>query len=423
MKKLRLISITGVFLTLIGCGKSSISKPEDYQFIFDVNHVKQLEPQARAYMNWLEKDSLSEQELSKFVGVTENLYRVSYDSLLVQRAIGKFEPMLSNDSLQNADVFRHLGKLHFLLGKQKIAYRLADDALSLLKNYDSTAYLLIEVHKALGNYDESDYFVRAKQDEDYYRYHLLKGNLYWRNSFDYYKALAEYQKALRAAEKHSPKAESEALLKLAQLKFYRGHLQESYEFLIQALTKSPLHRKAAVFLSEFIYRVDENPQEALKIIDFLETQTQRKYFILKATYSKAAQVTEAVDWNRLESIANHSVLDEFYRLEHLYYLIDYKKDFEQAEKLILEEIKDYKDFEHLLIAAVAFDALGKSEYAIEILDKKIVPMMQYSPKLLYALKIYKANQADEKVKKIYQHLNEHRHLLSADEEHLLDTYK
>lgn len=423
MKHFIFFILCGIAFYLTGCSKPNISKPEDYQFIFNPNHIKQLEPQARAYISWLEKDNLTLEELSKLVGVTENLYRISYDSLLVQRAIGKFEPLLSQDSLQNADIFRHLAKLHYLIGKQKIAYRLADDALNLLKNYDSTAYILIDVHKILGNYDESDYFVQAKQDEGYYRYHILKGEMFWRDSYDYFKALTQYNKALRAAEKHSPKAESEALLKLAQLKYYRGQLQESYDFLIQALTKNPLHQEALVFLSEFIYKVDNNPSEALKIIDYLESQSQRSYFILKATYSNAAFGTENVNWSRLESIAKHSVLDEFYQLEYLYYLIDYKKDFEQAEQRILDEIKDYKDLDRLLISAVAFEHLGKSEYALEILDKKIVPQIKYSSKLLYAIKIYKANQADEKVKKLYQHLDENRHLLSAEEEKLLDTYK
>lgn len=288
------------------------------------------------------------------------------------------------------------------------------EALSLLKRaemigsgMESTQKMLFDVYMELGNYNQAKrYLDKVTDPKDFdYLIRLAKWNDH-RGNLD--AAINYMEKAQKIAEASNiPGIKQWIYTNLGDYYGHAGKIQKSYDHYLKALKIDPNDAYAKKGIAWIVYSYENNPDEALRILDYITEQNKTpSYFLLKAEIAEYKSDFELQKYyiNKYKTAIEDKRYGNMYNKYNVLLYVENEKETTKALDLAYTEINNRPTPE-------SYDLLAWTEYnhgdikeALDIMEKYVVGNT-FEPHVLYHLaEIYKANGMVEQAQALKKEL-------------------
>ncbi|WP_179345675.1 tetratricopeptide repeat protein [Winogradskyella ursingii] len=288
------------------------------------------------------------------------------------------------------------------------------EALELLKKAEvngeklnGTKKMLFDVHLELGNYiyaesylneikntSDFDYLIRLAKWEDH------KGNLDG--------AIENMEKAMEIAERSNLKSLKQwSYTNIADFYGHAGEIQKSYDYFLKALELDPNDAYAKKGIAWILYSHENNPEEALKVLDHINTYyTSPDYNLLKSEIADFSK-NEGLKAESLQAYSEAIENNQYGEMYNKYNVMVYTEDLPDHDKAIAiakREIENRPTPQSYDLLAWSYFKKGDIDKANEIVET-YVEGKTYEPDVLYHIaEIYKAAGKTDKVKPLKEEL-------------------
>ncbi|MTE27668.1 tetratricopeptide repeat protein [Winogradskyella ouciana] len=306
-----------------------------------------------------------------------------------------------------ASQYRALASNYISQHRFKEALELLEKAKENGEKLNSTKKMLFDVHLELGNYMHAESYleeIKNKSDFDYLirlaKWEDHKGNLDG--------AIEQMEKAAAIAEASNLKDIKQwSYTNLADFYGHAGEIKKSYNHYLKALELDPNDAYAKKGIAWILYSHENNPDEALKILDHISTYYHAPdYDLLKAEIADFMNDSEL----KSEAINNYkeAVRNEMYGdMYNKYNVTLYAEDMllpEEALAIAKKEVENRPTPQSYDLLAWSYFKIGDVEKANAIVEE-YVEGQTYEPGVLYHIaEIYKAVGKTEKVKELKSEL-------------------
>ncbi|MFD2561491.1 tetratricopeptide repeat protein [Aquimarina rubra] len=403
-----------VGILIISCQKqeTTITNPEDYASYLNAQNNETAKEAIKTLQFWntkIKEDSLQITALAPAAGAYTELFQSTGEIkylMLAEKALTK-----SADIATIGKSGHLLALAHNYISQHRFieAEEVAQGAYLLKTNTKATEMVLFDVSMELGAYENAQkYLKRIANQSDYnFLIRLAKWNDY-KGNLD--ATIRNMEKALKIAE--SSKKESLLVWSYTNLADYYGHagrIGESYKNYLKALAIDPANAYAKKGIAWIVYSYENNPEEALRILDAITKHHQSPdYFLLKAEIAEFQKEDnkKKVNLQKYEQAVNDERYGVMYNSHTALLLAEEHQKFDQALDIAEEEIQNRPTPESYDLKAHILNLKGAHKEALTIAEKYILHKTFEPVANFHIAQIYKANNLLEKANPIIEELVE-----------------
>ncbi|WP_369994435.1 cell surface protein [Winogradskyella sp.] len=397
-----------LFAALFSCNSNKVTQTEDYKAYLTTSiDNEKLMSDAQFWTDKLESQPKSFPYLVKRAGAYTDIFEATGD---IDYLIKAEKDLLKSIAQTNGNYASHLRALasnYISQHRFKEALELLEKAKENGEKLKSTKKMLFDVHLELGNYmyaesylneikntSDFDYLIRLAKWEDH------KGNLE--------AAIEQMEKATAIAEASNLKHLKQwSYTNLADFYGHAGELEKSYNHYLKALELDNNDAYAKKGIAWILYSYENNPDEALKILDHISTYYEAPdYDLLKAEiadYKQDADLKSEALNNYKKAVRNDMYGDMYNKYNVALYAEDMLLP-EEALAIAKKEVENRPTPQSYDLLAWSYFKKGDVEKANAIVEE-YVEGQTYEPEVLYHIaEIYKAVGKTEKVKELKSEL-------------------
>jgi len=397
-------------LFLLSCNTESkqVTKKEDYsQFLSTTVNQEELTSSFQFWDKKLENNPNQFPYLAKRAGTYSNMFSKTGNIDYLIKAEKDLIAANEKTNYNKAAYLRSLAANYISQHRFKEALTLLEKAEKNGENLNSTKKMLFDVHLELGNYiyaetyleeiksqSDFDYLIRLAKWEDH------KGNLD--------AAINNMEKALKIAESSNLKTLRQwSYTNIADFYGHAGDIKKSYNHFLKALELNPDDAYAKKGIAWILYSHENNPDDALKILDHISTYySSPDYSLLKA---------EIAEFNNDKELKSEALNDyrtavqneQYGEMFNKYNVSIYTEEFIQPDlalQIAKREVENRPTPQSYDLLAWSYFKKGEVKKANEIIETH-VEGETYEPDVLYHMaEIYKAAGKTEKVEPLKKEL-------------------
>jgi len=336
-------------------------------------------------------------------GEYNRYFKNTGDIAYLKKAEKSLKKAVDIAAIGRAGYNRALARNYISQHRFKEALVLAENAKAIGTNEIENHSLLFDVHMELGNYTTAKkYLDSIKNMSDFgYLIRLSKWNDY---KGDLDTTITFMEKAMEKAESANNK---ELMIwsytNLADYYGHAGRINDSYQYYLKSLQLDSNNAYAKKGIAWIVFSNDQNPQEALRILDSVtKGYDAPDYYLLKAEI--AGYLGD--DIQRLENMDSYfqkvrnPEYGDMYNAYNLNLYVNETQQFDKAITLAQKEVQNRPTPESYSWLAFSYLKNGNKEKAKELIDTYVLNKT-FEPALLYHVaKVYKAHGELEKVKEL-----------------------
>ncbi|MFD1064182.1 tetratricopeptide repeat protein [Winogradskyella litorisediminis] len=396
----RFLAILIVF-NFFSCDSEKVSNKKDYQaFLVEVEDDKNLKSE---FDFWNSKINNTPnqypyylQRAGVYTRMFDNTANIKYLKLAEQDLKIANEKTVYN----NAGYLRALAHNYISQHKFKEALELLKKAETNGEKLKSTQKMLFDAHLELGNNQEAEKYLNKIKDFSDFDY-LIRLSKWSDHNGDLDSAIKYMERASSIAESGNTNGLKQwSYTNLADFYGHAGKIKMSYEHFLKALELNPNDAYAKKGLAWIIYSYEKNPDEALNILNHVDTYyTAPDYKLLKAEIAefKNDKVLQENALNAYKSQVENALYGDMY---NQYNIELYSEEISMTEKAIeiaKIEVKNRPTAQTYDFLAWSYFKNGQIDKAYEITEKFVADRTS-EPKVLYHMaEIYKAKGMEVKV--------------------------
>ncbi|WP_109853598.1 cell surface protein [Aquimarina sp. AU58] len=413
MKLINIIYVMVMVCIVVSCQKSKniITSPQDYEAYIQKKEnpkAQQAIKELQFWNNRITEDSTQILAMSRAAGVCSQLFQYTADIQQLKKAEQLLLKSVAVAAIKKEGYLLALAQNFISQHRFNEAKKAAQGAFILNPNRASRL-VLFDVTMELGEYDDAKKHLESVANTSDYNFliRLAKWNDY-KGNLD---ATIRYmEKAKSIAE--SSKNQNLILWSYTNIADYYGHagrIKDSYNHYLKALEIDPSNGYAKKGIAWIAYSYEQNPEEALRIMDaVIETHQSPDYYLLKAEIAEFQNNKK----NKHQNIAAYQEAVDDHRYGDMYnaynalLLAEEHQEFDKALQIAEREIANRPTPETYDLKAYILTLKGDYKQALEIAQEHIIDKT-FEPEANYHIaEIYKANGLLDKVKSIKEELLE-----------------
>ena len=399
-KIIKLILFLIVPLVFINCTSkkaNQITNKEDYKVYLEENDNKKLQDINKEIEFWQTKfDAAPNQssylitlasqysQLFEITGKIDDLYKA--EKLLLE-ANEKFVE-------QNAGIHRAIARNYISQHRFKEALSHLEKAEELGENRMGTNKMLFDVYMELGSYELAKEKLTAIQVNDDFDY-LIRLAKWNDHKGDLDTAISSMEKAMKIAEDEKNKGlKIWVYSNIGDFYGHAGRIEDSYKYYLKTLEEDNHNTYALKGIAWITFSHERNPEQALEIIDNIESKhLVPDLYLLKAEIAEfqnnKVEETKAIKKYN-EILASHDYGD-MYNKYNVLLMAENPNQVDTALKIAQKEIENRPTPESYDLLAWSYFKLGEKEKALEVIQKHTIGK-SFEPNIVYHnAEILKAN--------------------------------
>lgn len=398
-----------LFVFLTACQseeKNIITNPNDYEAYFN---NADFVPGSKYFNLWNQKimpDSTQALGLAVVAGEYNRYFKTTGDINFLKKSEFALNKAVEHGVIGRANFLRALARNYISQHRFKEADSLALIARKIGSGVRESHALLFDTSMELGAYWKAEkYLDSIKNIEDFgYLVRLAKFNDY----------KGDLDTAIRILEKASLKAEKAnnktlQIWSYTNLADYYGHaerIRDSYNMYLKALSLDPQNAYAKKGIAWIVYSYENNPEEALRIIDHITAfNDSPDYYLLQAEIAEFAgmgKLKESSD-DAFKIRAGQPAYGSMYNMSIADHLI-VSNDTNEALRLAKNEFQNRPTPETAAFLASIYHRRGEVDKALDVVEKYVYEKSSEPKVLLTIAKIFKDSGNSNRVKNIKKDL-------------------
>lgn len=383
-----LLVIPFVFSNCTNNKSNQVTFKEDYKAYLTVNDNQQSQNILKEIEFWQAKfDAAPNQssylitlasqysQLFEITGKIDDLYKA--EKLLLEANVKFVE--------QNAGIHRAIARNYISQHRFKEALTHLEKANEIGENKIGTQKMLFDVYMELGSYDlakekltiiqkpnDFDYLIRLAKWNDY------KGNLDT--------AISSMEKALKIAEDENNKGlKIWVYSNIGDFYGHAGRIEDSYKYYLKTLEEDNNNTYALKGIAWIVFSYERNPEQALEIIDNIESKhIVPDLYLLKAEIAEfqnnKVEHTKAINiYNQILASKNYG---DMYNAYNVVLMAENPLQVDAAIKMAKKEIQNRPTPESYDLLAWSYFKAGEKEKALEIIKKHTIGK-SFEPNIVY----------------------------------------
>lgn len=406
--KLKNIIYTISVFTLLSCSNNeannSITNKEDYEAFLTESKSTEIQQVKKNLSFWedkLEKSPTQYPYLSKIASINTNLFTITGNINYLKEAEKKL--LQANEKAFSVGNLRALARNYISQHKFK-------DALNVLKKVEkngeelvATQKMLFDVHLELGQNDEAKHYldqIEKYADFDYF----IRAGKWSDHKGDLSSAITFLEKALSIAKfKNNKDLLVWSYTNLADFYGHNNEIKKSYQYYLKSLAIQPHNSYAMKGISWIVYSYENNPDEALRILEKIKEQNASPDYSLLIAEIYEYKNDEEMKTKYLNSFLSQTENKSYgvmYNSHIAKVILDEFDEQTKAYNIILQEIENRATAESYDLLAWAAFKNGELKKSLSIANEHIVGK-SFEPSILYHIaEIYKANGLLDEASKI-----------------------
>ena len=400
-----------VIVVLQACGSDSkkennVINSEDYNQYLSYHNSEEKTKALIEKERWsaqVQKDSNSLGGLgflsgtyNQLFGMTGNVAYLDSVSMANDKALAiSSEPFIAGSSGSRATSY--ISQHRFKEAKELL------ESIKNLNGKEATQHMLFDAYMEVGEYDQAKTILDSIKNQKNYSY-LIRAAKWNDHKGDLDTAISLLEKAREEAE--SRKSKSLEIWTYSNIGDFYGHagrIEDSYQSYLKTLAIDPGNAYVKKGLAWIAYSHDNNPKEALRILDSVAVgYNTPDYHLIRAEILEYEGNEEAKAKEKTaywQEVSNSSY-GGMYNAYNIVQLIEDKKDYDAALKLAEIEVGRRATPETYQLLAYANLTAGNKEQALSIIEDHVIGKT-YEPKALFhAALIYKANGMTDKAQQL-----------------------
>ncbi|MCB0457017.1 MAG: hypothetical protein R2776_03025 [Flavobacteriaceae bacterium] len=400
--------VLGMFL-LWGCQSKpefqKFTQKQDYDSFLNTQNrptLEEINQQKEYWSKRLDKDTTGIGNVGPLANAYDQLFTQTGDLHDLQAAETLYKKGIAIAAPQFKDGFeRGLAKNYITQHRFKEAHEILLKSLAEGAQKRPTYFMLFDTAMELGYYEDAYEYLSEVKDMNEYNY-LIRLSKWNDHKGDLGNAIRYMEMAMEKAEVHDNKyLKIWTYSNLADFYSHAGRIEDSYNYYLKTLALQPDNGYVKRKIAWMVYAAEGKAKESHRILDSV-----MKTNILPDDYLRKAELF-AFEGNTAAAIeAENKFLNEVstgkYGAMYNAYLIELfvESDIEKALALAEKEVANRDT--PLMNAYLAFVQLknGAKEVALQTVESKVAGKT-FEPKgLYYAALVYKANNKEEKVKRL-----------------------
>lgn len=398
IKKLLLFLIVPLmFFNCTSKKSNKVTNKEDYKAYLEVNDNKKIQDINKEIEFWQTKfDAAPNQssylitlaaqysQLFEITGKIDDLYKA--EKLLLE-ANEKFVE-------ENAGIHRAIARNYISQHRFKEALTHLEKADELGENKIGTQKMLFDVHMELGNYDLAKERLTVIQNPNDFDY-LIRLAKWNDHKGDLDTAISSMEKAMKIAEDENNKGlKIWVYSNIGDFYGHAGRIEDSYKYYLKTLEEDNHNTYALKGIAWITFSHERNPEQALEIIDNIESKhLVPDLYLLKAEIAEfqnnKVEETKAIKKYN-EILASHDYGD-MYNKYNVLLMAENPNQVDTALKIAQKEIENRPTPESYDLLAWSYYKLGEKEKALEVIQKHTIGK-SFEPNIVYHnAEILKAN--------------------------------
>lgn len=406
MNKFFFTIIALVILTACGSEETNtISNPEEYNAYLSTEPFRPGSKYFDLWNNKIKADSTQTLALYIVAGEYDRYFKATGEISYLKKAEAALLKAVEHAAVGTAGYLRALARNYISQHRFKAADSIAGMARKLGSGVRDSRALLFDTAMELGNYKRAEQYLDSlKNMEDFgYLIRLAKYNDY---KGDLDTAIRTLEKAMLQAERAKNSAiRIWSYTNLADFYGHAGRINEAYNHYLKALELDPGNAYAKKGIAWILYSYEDNPAEALRILDSVtKINKSPDYYLLKAeiaAYAGQDAVAAASEDAFFQSVANpgYGVMYNSIKANRLM-----AENGKKALQLAQQEVLARPTPETYALLALIKSVGGEREAALRIIREEVVGKSSEPAILLTVAKIYKEAGQREAVAEIKQDL-------------------
>ena len=408
MKIIKTLTILFLLLIMVSCNTQTkqITSCTDYEQYLDITTNTPLEFSKKELKYWSTKYQENPSQfiyISKIAHEEGNLFKHTGDIKHLINQYGLLTTINEKTNYRKASYLRALA--HNCISQHKF-----NQALELLLKAETNGESLIATHKMLFDvYLELGDKVKAKKYLNTYKNfkdfdYLIRLSKWNDHNGDLDSAIHFMEKALTITlQNKSDDLTQWAYTNLADYYGHAGKIEKSYQYYLKALVLNPNDNYALKGIAWIVYSYEENPTEAIRMIDrLIEKNQSPDYYLLKAEIAQSIDDTANKDINIAQFLekSTNSLYGEMYNKYHVLLYADDENQIEKAIEISIKEIDNRPTAQSYDLLAWSLYKNNEIEKALEISEKHVVNTTTEPEVLFHLATIYKANNQIQKVSEL-----------------------
>ena len=376
---------------------NQVTNKKDYNAYLEVNDNKKLQDINKEIKFWQTKFDVAPNQSSYLITLASQYFQLF-------EITGKIDDLYKAEKLlleanekfveKNAGIHRAIARNYISQHRFKEALSHLEKAEELGENRIGTNKMLFDVYMELGSYDLAKDKLTAIQDNDDFDY-LIRLAKWNDHKGDLDTAISCMEKALKIAEDENNKGlKIWVYSNIGDFYGHAGRINDSYKYYLKTLKEDNNNTYALKGIAWITFSHERNPEQALEIIDHIESKhLVPDLYLLKAEI--AEYQNDKVEENKAikkynEILTSHDYGD-MYNKYNVLLMVENPNQVDNALKIAQKEIENRPTPESYDLLAWSYFKLGEKEKALEIIQKHTINK-SFEPHILYHnAEILKAN--------------------------------
>ncbi len=409
------IVILVAMLLLASCHRhkdETLTNQKDYNVYLNISNEAQLTAlnnQAAFWNNRIKKDSSQIIDLSKSAATYTALFNQSADIEMLKKAEQNLHKAAQKAAIGKDNYLRALAQNYITQHRFKEAQTIIDSAARVGGEISASNFVKYDVAMELGNYKEAKSLLDKEVDFSNYNY-LIRLAKWEDYSGNLDATIQHMENAMHIAERsNTADLKIWVYTNLADYYGHAGRIEDAYHHYLKALSLDPTNAYAKKGIAWITYSYENNPQEALRIINTIEKESSSPdYTLLKSEiYEHIGNTQTAQDLKK--QFINSATAANYGDMYGAYLVELYASQPETVDKAITlakKEVNNRPTPMSYDLLAHAHYANGEFKKALNIAQNHVIGKTYEPVALLHIAQIYKALNMQENLSPLKNELLE-----------------
>jgi tetratricopeptide (TPR) repeat protein len=389
------LMILAALMLLGACRKneSKITNRLDYEQYLGSMEVPTSSKYFELWNSKIKPDSIQLSSFGVVAGEYQRYFKASGDIRYLQKAEQALERAVEIAAIGKAGYNRSLARNYISQHRFREALQLALTARKYGSGLKETYNLLFDIEMELGAFGNAEKYLDSIKDFSDFGYLIRLAK--WNDHLgDTESAIAFMEKAAAKAESSSNK--SLMLWTYTNLADYYGHagrISDSYSYYLRSLRIDPSDAYAKKGIAWIIYSYEDNPGEALRILDSVtEYHRAPDYYLLKSQIADymGDDKKRLINLDQYFKTIKEPGYGDMYNTYSIAFYLDQAIQYDQALRLAETEVANRPTPNSYGLLAYCYFKRGELDKALDLVNDHIAGRTEEPEILLYVAEIFKA---------------------------------